>query len=255
MSRLPLDGVRVVVTRAEHQAGDLSAAFRQVGARVESLPLLELAPPSDPRPLERAVSELAIYNWLVLTSPNAAEVVLEHAGGALPPQLRVAAVGEKTAGILRELGVEPALVATTSRAEGLAAALAPHVGRGARILLPQAADARPLLAEALRQAGAEVTAVAAYRKRVPEAAPTRARELFAHQPLGWVTFTSGSTARNFVAVLGDLWPARSAELRAASLGPVTSADLRTLGIEPAAEAARPEPQSLVEAVVRAQRAR
>ncbi|HKI00503.1 MAG TPA: hypothetical protein VKK31_00850, partial [Thermoanaerobaculia bacterium] len=60
----PLGGVRVVVTRAEHQAEGLIAAFERAGANVEILPLLEVVPPSDPRALERAATELALYDWI-----------------------------------------------------------------------------------------------------------------------------------------------------------------------------------------------
>lgn len=251
----PLAGLRVVVTRAERQAGDLLAAFAAAGAEAEPLPLLEIAPPTDRRPVERAASELGVHHWLVLTSANAARAFLPLAGGALPHALRVAVVGERTAAVLRELDVEADLVATTSHAAGLAEALRERVGRGVRIVLPQAADASPGLADALRAAGAEVTAVVAYEKRIPSAARARAAELFARQPLGWVTFTSGSTAHNFVTVLGEAWPRRLRELQAASIGPVTSAELRRLGVAPAAEAERPQPGALVEAVVAAHRER
>src|SRR6185436_13486805 len=69
-------GLRVVVTRAAHQAEGLTTAFRAAGATVEHLPLLEVIPPADPRPLERAASELALYDWLVFTSSNAVDAFL-----------------------------------------------------------------------------------------------------------------------------------------------------------------------------------
>jgi uroporphyrinogen-III synthase len=247
----PLSGLRVVVTRAGHQAEGTAAAFAESGARVELLPLLEVVPPADPRPLERAATELALYDWLVFTSANAVEAFLPLAGGALPSRLRVAAVGPATAGALRSFEIEPHLEAGRSDAEGLVADLAPHVHRRRRVLLPQAADARPDVAEGLAAAGAEVAAVVAYDKRLPPDALRRAGELFSTCPLGWVTFTSPRIVRHFAGLFGADWERRRGELRAASIGPVTSAELRRQGVEPAAVAERPGDQGLVEAVVRA----
>jgi uroporphyrinogen-III synthase len=81
---LPLAGVRVVVTRAERQAAGLAAAFAAAGAEVEPLPLLEVVPPADPAPLARAAAELRLYDWVVLTSANAAHALLTAARPAPP---------------------------------------------------------------------------------------------------------------------------------------------------------------------------
>jgi uroporphyrinogen-III synthase len=241
-----LAGLRVVVTRAEHQSAGLAAAFERAGARVELLPLLEVVPPADPRPLARAAGELASYDWLVFTSANAVEAFLPLTG-PLRSGLRIAAVGPATAAALRAFGSEPHLTARKSEAEGLAADLAPRIA-GKRVLLPQAADARPALLQELKGAGAEVVAVVAYDKRLPPEAPARAAELFATTPIGWVTFTSPRIVRHFVELFGSDWERRRGELRAVSIGPVTSAELRRYGVEPAAEAERPGEEGMVGAV-------
>jgi len=247
-----LAGLRVVVTRAERQADGLAAAFSAAGAAVELLPLLEVVPPADPRFLERAASELALYDWLVFTSANAVEAFLPLAGGALPHRLRVAAVGPATAESLRAWEIEPHLlagVAGRADAEGLLADLAPRVNRRQRVLLPQAADARPDLLKGLNAAGAEAIAVVAYDKRLPADAPARAAELFSTLPLGWVTFTSPRIVRHFAELFGADWERRQGELWAASIGPVTSHELRRRGVEPAAEAGEPGDEALVAAVL------
>jgi uroporphyrinogen-III synthase len=246
-----LAGVRVVVTRAEHQAAGLTGALEAAGATVAVLPLLEVVPPANVHPVERAASELALYDWLVLTSANAVAAFLPLTGGVLPARLKVAVVGDATARAVRAWDVEPALQPARADAEGLLAELSPLVSRSERVLLPQAADARPSLSEGLAAAGAEAVTVVAYDKRLPSDAVARARELFADQPLGWVTFTSPRIVRHFVEVLADDWARRKGGLLAASIGPVTSDALRAVGIEPAAEAVEPSDQGLVAAVVAA----
>jgi uroporphyrinogen-III synthase len=243
-----LQGLRVVVTRAEHQSEGLAAAFERAGARVELLPLLAVVPPADPRPLERAASDLASYDWLVFTSANTVEAFLPLAG-PLRAGLKIAVVGPATAAALRTFGSEPHLTAHKAEAEGLAADLGPHVA-GKRVLLPQAADARPALLQRLKAAGADAVAVVAYDKRLPEEAPARAAELFSTTPIGWVTFTSPRIVRHFAALFGEDWGLRRGELRAVSIGPVTSAELRHWGVEPAAEAERPGDAEMVAAAGR-----
>ena len=248
MSR-ELAGVRVVVTRSTRQASELLERLEEHGADAVALPLLEVLPPQDERAIERAASELALYDWLVLTSANAVESLFERSGGTVPARLQIAVVGKATAQALQAYEVEPAVIAEESRAEGLAAELAPRVTRRRRVLLPQAEDARPVLAEQLEAAGAEVVRVMAYRKRVPAGTIERARSLFAAKPWGWVTFTSPSTVRNFVETLGAWWSEGMPTLDAAWIGPVTSAELRSFGVEPAAEAGSPSAASLVESIV------
>ncbi len=171
----------------------------------------------------------------------------------LPAGLRVASVGGATSDALRERGVEPDLEPSDSRAEGLAAELVPRLTAGARVLLPQAADARPVLADELAAAGARVDRVDAYAKRTPPEARERAAEIFGAlrdgARLGWVTFTSPSIARAFAGLWGEEWPVRRRGLFAVSIGEVTSDALRELGVEPAAEADEPGDEGLVGAVV------
>lgn len=255
----PLSGIRVVVTRAAHQAEPTVAAFADAGAHVERLPLLELVAPADPAPLERALRSLGSFGWIAFTSANAVEAVLSAPGGASglgsATGPRLASIGGATSRALRDRGLEPALEAEESRAEGLATAFVELVGpsemRELRVLLPQAADARPALEETLRAAGADVTRVDAYAKRVPPEARGRAVALFGTSRFGWVTFTSPSIARAFAGLWSDDWEVRRRGLFAASIGPVTTSALRELGVEPAAEAAAPGDGELVAAVVSA----
>lgn len=246
-SGAPLAGERVVITRAEHQTGPLAGAFEAAGARVERLPLIELAPPADPGALHRAARDLAGVDWLVFTSSNAVDAFLPSVKVAL--RARVAVIGPATAAAVRRHGGEPAVEAESSHAEGLLARLAPHLEPGSRVLVPQAADARPALVAGLCQLDADVVQVEAYRKRLPAAAQEAARKLFGDAPIGWVTVTSPRIARHLASLFGDGWERRRRELRALSIGGVTSAELVRLGVEPAAQAARPTGDCLVAAMI------
>jgi uroporphyrinogen-III synthase len=262
----PLAGQRVVVTRAEHQAGGLAAALAAAGATVELLPLLAILPPPDPAPLAAAVARLHANAWVVFTSSNAVDAVLPLLAGAWPRSVQVAAIGPATALALGRHGVVPTLVARQSQAEGVLAELVPRLPAGARVLLPQAADARPVLRDGLLAVGVAVEPVVAYGKGLPDRATDRAAALFgdsrrsrrldgaedvALRALGWVTFTSPSLARAFADLFGSAWAERRGSLLAASIGSLTTQALAALGVEPAAEAQRPTDLDLAAAVVAA----
>lgn len=246
-----LRGQRVVVSRARHQADELAAVFEGAGAAVELLPLLEVAPPADPGPLEEAAATAGSYDWVVFTSANAVEAFVPLLPEPFPESVAVAAVGPATAQAARRLGVEVHVVASRSDAEGLVVELAPHLLGDERILLPRADDAREAVAEGLEVLGCTVTAVDAYRKRLPADAAARARALFDGREIGWVTFTSPRTVRHFVELFGEDWPRRRQELRAVSIGAVTSRELRRHGVDRIAEAREPSPAAMVRAVVEA----
>ena len=245
-----LGGQRVVVTRASHQAPGLITAFTAAGATVAALPLIELAPADDRQALHRAARDAGGFDWLVFTSANAVDAFLPLIEMPARRQPRCAVVGASTAAALRRRGVQPALTATVPRARGLVADLVPRLAPGARILIPQADDARPDLARGLEAAGACVSVVRAYRKRLPTGAIAAARRLFRSE-VGWATCTSPRIARHLARCFGDDWPRRRGDLRAISIGPVTSAELRRLGVEPAAEAKSPSDRAMVEATLRA----
>lgn len=250
MTPLPLAGQRIVVTRAEHQADELAALLVEAGATVERLPLLAVMPPEDPVPLAAAAASVARYRWVVFASANAVRALFAAMPERWPADTAVAAVGDATAEALGDHAVPADLVAETASAEGLLALLLPRLERQpGRVLLPQAADARPTLAAGLRAAGHETDVVVAYRKTLPPDARARAAAIFGDGALGWVTFSSPSIVRGFAGLFGADWQPRRRTLRAASIGPVTGEALRALGVVPAAEASTASDEALVAAIV------
>lgn len=247
--------MKVVVTRPAHQAADLAEAFRDAGFSVELLPLLEVVPPEDTEPLDQAVARLTDFDGVVLTSANAVPPLIERLDGSWPEGVWIATVGSATSRRVREAGWAVDFEPEDSRAEGLVAELGPKV-RGSRLLLPQAADARPVLARGLRDAGADVTAVTAYDKRLPPESLDTARRLFAPGDPGWITVTSPRIGRHLIELLqgvwGEAWESRREKLRLVSIGPITSGALRKLSLEPSAEAHEPLDEALVAAVQTAQ---
>jgi uroporphyrinogen III methyltransferase/synthase len=239
MEARPLFGRRVVVTRAREQAAALADALEARGAEVLLFPTIAIAPPDDPAPLARAVAAAAGYDWMFFTSVNGVRAFFAAFAAAGRDvrelhRVRLGAIGPETAAELRHRLLVPALVPEEFRAEGLVAALAGTPVDGARVLLPRAAGARAVLPDALRARGAIVDEVIAYRAVAPAGADVEglAGALEAGD-VDAVTFTSSSTVRHFVSMLG---PARVAAVMrggrpvVACIGPVTAKTAAELGL-------------------------
>jgi uroporphyrinogen-III synthase len=248
-----LTGRRVLVTRALRQAGKLSEGLRALGAEPVEVPVLEIVPPESYAPLDDALQHLDRYGWLVLTSTNTLEVVCARCArfGVNPADaegLSVAAVGRATAEAAQHFGFRVAVVPEAYVAESLVLALGDRV-RGKRVLLPRAAIARDVIPDALREIGAEVTTVDAYRNVLPAVAPEQLRLALA-EGIDAATFTSSSSVTHLAEAArkaGVAWPL--AGVPAVSIGPITSQTLRDLGWEPAVEANPYDIPGLLAAVV------
>ena len=255
MMSLPLSGRRVLVTRALHQAGKLSEGLRALGADSVEVPVLEIRPPASSEPLDLALRLLDEYDWLILTSANAASALAGRAaelGLRLepPPSLKVAAVGDATAAEARKAGLTVTLVPESYVAESLLKGLTKLVA-GRRVLLARAAIARDVIPEVLRHAGAVVDVVDAYRNVMPESAPEQLRDALA-RGIDAATFTSSSSATHLAEAARTAAIAFPfAKVPAVSIGPITSRTLRDLGWKPAAEAAPSDIPGLIAAVARA----
>ena len=249
----PLQGIRILIGRARHQSGSLSTQLRQLGAQVLEIPFIEIRPPRFFRPLDHALKNLASYDWLILTSVNGVEAMwsrLQKLGAhnrrlgtenwelRTGSRLRIAAIGPATQKAIEQRGLPVDIVPPEYVAESVVRALKSKV-KGKRILLVRAKVARDVIPRELRRAGAHVDVVEAYETVVPHSSRTRLQAALANprRRPHLVTFTSSSTVRNFVDLLG----ARSAKsrvqllqllagIRMASIGPVTSQTLRDLGL-------------------------
>jgi len=249
--KLPLFGQKIVITRAADQAADFSDRLRSLGADAIELPVIALAPPSDPAPLDRAIENLASYDWLIFTSVNGVRFFLDRLDQSRRDlrslKARICTIGPATRKAIEELHLKVDLMPVEYVAESLVRAFAKENLTGKRILLPRAAVARDVIPVELEKLGAQVDVVEAYRNIVPPDATTRAREIFsAENKPDWITFTSSSTVKNLLAITG-----REAldGVRIASIGPVTSATLCAHGLTVDAEAKQFTLDGLIEAIL------
>ncbi len=235
----PLFGRRVLVTRTREQASSLVELLRDQGADCLEGSTISLVAPENWDSLDRAIDGISDFDWLVFTSINAitfffrrlAERNLDarHLAGA-----KIAVVGTATAEELRRHGINADLIPDEFTGDGLATALLKNDLKGKKILLPRAEKAREILPERLVGAGAGVDVVPVYRNVRPDSYD-KVRDALQAGEIDMVTFTSSSTVKNFVAMLGGDKKYDIADLikdvRVACIGPITSRTARELGLK------------------------
>ena len=166
-----LSGLKIVITRPREQAAPLARRIEQAGGHPVLFPLLEISPTADEQALRGAVSHLAEFDLAVFISPNAVRYGMQAilAAGPLPPQLKIATVGQGSARALRELGVEQ-IIAPQDRFDSEALLALPELQQiqGWRVAIFRGDGGRELLADTLKVRGASIEYIECYRRSRPQ---------------------------------------------------------------------------------------
>lgn len=231
----PLFGKRVLVTRARNQASKLSELLGQYGAEPVEMPTIQIEPLPDYARLDKAVQNVGNYHWIVFTSANGVEPFFSrlHKQGKDARHLKgvqVCAIGPATADALQAHGIKPDFMPQEYAAEGIVASFRKLQTQDKRILIPRAELVTQELVDGLTRLGARVEQIPVYRTVLPSDTAARGKRMLLDGQIDIVTFTSSSTARNLVAILGK--EARALDRTAiACIGQVTAQTARELGLK------------------------
>ena len=242
----PLAGKRILVTRPRAQAADLSEKLAALGAEPVVFPTIDIAALDDYSALDRAIAQLETYQWIIFTSVNGVAAFwqrLAHAKktGQTLNDIQIAAIGPATARALNEVGVRAEFVPDEYVAERILDGMGDVAGQ--RILLPRADIAREALAIELERRGAIVDEIAAYRTLPAAPDPRGLSELRCGVDV--ITFTSSSTVRNFVALVGN----ETFGAAIACIGPITAQTAREAGLRVDVTASEYTTDGLVAALI------
>jgi len=233
----PLMGRRIVVTRSREQAGELVKRLSDLGAECLECPTIRVVPTDDVKPLDKALDNLASYDWLIFTSVNGVDFFFNRLFEKNKDvrdlhHIRTAAIGPATAKRLFDFGFKSDIVPESYRAESMVRAFANEDITGKKILLPRAREARPVLPVELTQMGALVDDVETYvTNAVKDNADVILKRL-KERTIDMITFTSSSTVKNFRALLPSEGLDRLMQgITVASIGPITADTARNLGFD------------------------
>lgn len=251
----PLFGKRVLVTRSREQASTLSEAIEELGGEPLEFPTIKVTEPADYGPLDQAINEINTYAWVIFTSVNGVWSFfhrLRYQGKDVRELFgaKLCAIGPKTREALESFCLKVDYVPGEYRAEEIIRELNGKLAPGERVLLPRADIARKILPEALREMGANVNEVTAYRTVAGCERGDGVREMLERKEIQVVTFTSSSTVRNFVDMINAPDPASLLDgATVACIGPITADTARELGLKVDVLASEYTIEGLVQAIL------
>jgi uroporphyrinogen-III synthase len=253
----PLAGKRIVITRAPEQAAELVSALESLGAQVFLLPTVSFAPPESPAELDAALERLTEFDWILFTSQNAVrffcrrwtETGRERATpGAV--RARVAAVGSATARAITAEGMRVDYIAQTQTGESLAGELRDSMA-GKKVLLPRSNRVDDRLPSALRETGARVTEVVAYRTLRPEKLNHEILTSVRQSEIDAIVFASPSAFHNLAGLVPSTELAvLSNRIQFATIGSSTTRALREAGVRVAIESSDSSSAGLADAIAK-----
>lgn len=232
---LPLFGKTVVVTRKGDQAEGMIDRLRELGAEPFYFPVIETIAPEDWAPLDEALNNLSRYDGLIFTSVNGVHYFFQRLKQIQQDirnlkEVRIYAIGPKTAEAVRELGICVDVVPEDFVAESLIESIEKEKISGQRFLIPRAAAAREVLPEKLREMGATVDVAPAYRTVLPERKSSALAKRLQSGNIDVLTFTSSSTVKNFLTLTGENLFSAIQKTRIACIGPITAKTAKDAGL-------------------------
>ena len=252
----PLFGKKIIVTRSREQANPLSQAIADLGGEPVEFPTISIAEPEDYAPLDRAIANISLYDWLIFTSVNGVNCffkrfcTLNHDIRDLAG-IRICAIGLQTAKALQSMMLKVDYVPAEYQAEEIIKGLKDKITPGTRVLLPRADIARNVLPEGLAGLGLIVDEVIAYRTVTGQGNSQLIKQMLEEGEIDLITFTSSSTVQNFLSMLKTSDPVSLlANTRVACIGPITARTAMEMGLTVDIQAKEYTIKGLLEAIVK-----
>lgn len=205
-SSLPLTGKNVLMTRSAEQSSKFRDLLQQKGANILEMPALEIMPPSSWADLDKAIANLASFDWLILTSANGVNYFCDRLANQGKDArtlagIKIAVVGKKTAASLQQKNLQPDFIPPDFVADSLVANF-PEELTQQKILFPRVeTGGREVLVKELTAKGAEVVEVAAYQSSCPQNIDSNSWQALQDKQIDIITFASSKTVKNFAQLI------------------------------------------------------
>ncbi|MBK9312695.1 MAG: hydroxymethylbilane synthase [Acidobacteria bacterium] len=260
----PLTGCRIIITRAVKQSGELVNGLEALGAEIVHCPTIEIREPHDWTPLDQALLNLNIYDWLAFTSANSVEFFLKRLderghGRAELITHKVCAVGSKTAEKLARESLPVDLMPERFTADALVEEFLKKFGvgqrlRGSRMLMPASSISRDTIRANLAKIGVNVDVVEAYQTVLPSTSQEDIVAKLSFPPADYIVFTSPSTVANLATILDtDNLATFLHQTAVACIGPVTAEAAAEYGLHVKIQPDEHSSQGIIEEILKDRR--
>ena len=234
---MQLAGKKIVITRPSDQQEEFAVLLSSLGAEAVRFPVIAIAPPDSWEAADRAIANINKYDWIIFTSVNGVIsfanrlITLHKDVSETLKDLKICAIGLKTAEVVEGYGLEVDYIPDEFRAEAVAEGFMEMGSPGRHVLLPRAQVGRELLPGELARMGMKVDVIPVYKTVRPDADALKLRTMLRNREIDIVTFTSGSCVKNFLEIIGlDQYKILLTGVRIACISPVTSDTVRKYGL-------------------------
>ena len=233
----PLTGKTILITRAEHQAGDFVNLIIQRGGTPVVFPTIQILPPDSWDSCDRALQGLYMYDGIIFTSSNGVDCFFRRCTEKSIPKAdlqskQVFVVGEKTKQATEKAGLSVAMMPEKFTASDLSRQLEQQDLHGKTFLFPRGNLGSNVLADNLKLLGAGVDSVIVYKTEKPNTEHIdKIRLLLEQKKIDVLSFTSSSTFNNFTALFSKQeMETFCTTARIAVIGPVTAKTVESFGL-------------------------
>lgn len=232
----PLLGKNIVVTRAREQASSIANMLASLGANVVQFPTIEIKPIADFTEVDKEISNMSSYDWVIFTSINGVEHFYNRLNSIgkdsrIFANVRISAIGPATAKGLEDRGIKADFVPTAYMAEGIVEGLQKLGIEGKKVLIIRAKEARELLPTELEKAKASLKVLTIYETIATHNDKEEITKLIEEDKIDCVSFGSSSTVKNFFNQIPKDLVSKAKNLKFASIGDITSNTLSEFGFK------------------------
>lgn len=249
----PLFGKNIIVTRARTQSSRLLDIINDLGGNAIEVPAIKIKEVEN-NGLDKAIENIKDYTTLVFTSENAVDIFFNKLFSLNKDirslsNLKIACIGNATAKAVKEKGIIADLVPEKFVAESLLELLKKNLTKEDKVLIPRAKEAREILVEGLKEV-CFVDEIKIYETLKEDSNKEDIFDILEKDNELFITFTSSSTVKNFVEIIGKENLALLKEkAKLVSIGPVTSKTIESFGLTVYKEAKEYTIDGVVEAII------
>lgn len=249
----PLFGKSVVVTRSRAQSSKLVDKIMNLGGNPIKFPTIKIEEIKPNEALDREIERLSQYSYIIFTSENGVKIFFDRLfelnyDSRKLGNIKIIAIGPATSKALRERGIAADIIPKRFVGEAVVEELQEILSKEDRILIPRASEARPYLVKKLSEI-CGVVECKTYRTVKGEGNKEEILELLNEDKINYVTFTSSSTVKNFVEIIGKENLDKLKNTKIISIGPITSNTIKDFGLNVYKEAEEYTIDGIIKALI------
>lgn len=228
---LPLNGKKIVITRPKEQADNLVNSVEELGGEAIQIPTIKVLPIEDFNILDKEISYLNKYNWIVFTSVYGVKIFFDRIKCKRIDirklfNIKIAAIGKRTELELNKFLINADYIPTKYTTKALIEGLKNEVKNGDNILFPKGDIANQDMINELNDSDIYCKEVIIYKTEVVKETEISLKKFY-----DCITFTSPSTVEGFVKIINKINRYELYDCKVLCIGPVTEKEAINKGFK------------------------